>query len=199
MATTSINEETIGLGGVSVSAQTYDQGLSEDPKDRKDWISIYTTTFTAEGDEDLGQYMMFLPPDSYNIVAQKPGFIPLCRPVAVSYGDVLAEDFHLVPVDTDDTWAVSVLVAFDPIVDPEPNATISFRQECEGGQAFEMASQSGPSPFTIELPSGIYEVVVSAEGRETNWVPLPLDPDALPPGEERVAEVNFTLIGSQTE
>ena len=190
MVTTIANDEPIGLGGVPVSAQTYDQGLTEDPKDQKDWVSIYTTTFTAEGDEDLGQYMMFLPPGNYNIVAYEPGFVPQCRPVTVGYGDVLAEDFELAPADI---WTVSVVVEFDPVPETAPTVTISYRQTCEGGQDFEVVSQSGESPFTIELPSGVCEVVASAEGRETIAVSLPLDPDALDPEDALEAEVNLTL------
>lgn len=48
--------QSIGLGGVQVSAQIYDE-TAADPKDQ---VATFTTTFTAEeeGEGGVGQYMM---------------------------------------------------------------------------------------------------------------------------------------------
>ncbi len=168
------DDQPVGLGGVQVSAQTYDEGSTEDPKDQKDWVYTYTTTFTAEGDEDIGQYMMYLAPGDYNIVVYEPGFIPQCKPVTVVYGDVLGEDFELTLVTESGT--VSVVVKFDP-EQIGLTANISIRQICANNQAFEVQYLTGSTSYEIDLPAGDYEIGVSAEGRTTAAVPISLGAD----------------------
>jgi hypothetical protein len=92
------DNQPVGLAGVRVSAQLYDQGPADQPEDPEDWISTYTTTFTADGDGYVGQYMMYLVPGDYNIVAYEPGFMPECWPITAGYGDVLNADFTLMEV-----------------------------------------------------------------------------------------------------
>jgi len=176
------DDQPIGLGGVQVSAQIYDDGAA----DQKDQVTTFTTTFTAEEGEvgDLGQYMIYLPPGNYNIVAYKPGFIPECRPVIVANGDVLGVDFSLTP-------AVSSHVSgYVDLEDPADGLTsdLSFRLPCTTGQTFEVDSLTGfDVDYSIDLPPGAYEIVASAEGRQTQTQSI----GDLPPGE--TAEVNFYL------
>ena len=172
----------IGLGGVRVSAQIYDEAVT-DPKDQ---VSTFTTTFTTEeeGEGGVGQYMMYLPPGNYNIVAYKPGFIPECRSLTVVYGDVLAVDFALTPAVSSNIYGYVDLEA------PADGLTsdLSFRLLCTEDQTFEVDSLTAVDvDYSIDLPPGAYEIVASAEGRQTQ---APFIGD-LPPGE--TAEVNFYL------
>ena len=174
--------QPIGLGGVQVSAQIYDEAAT-DPKDQ---VSIFTTTFTTEeeGEGGVGQYMMYLPPGNYNIVAYKPGFIPECRPVTVAYGDVLAVDFALTPTDSSNVYG------YVDLEDPTDGLTsdLSFRLPCTAGQTFEVDSLTAVDvDYSIDLPPGAYEIVASAEDRQTQAQSI----GDLPPGE--TAEVNFYL------
>ena len=180
MVTTTIDDQPVGLGGVPVSAQIYHEGAGEVPGD----ISTYTTTFTSAGDEDIGQYMMFLPPGDYNIVAYKPGFVPQCSPVVVEYGDVLAEKFELEPAK---------LGSISGVVDLEEHgsgqtAVLSFRQACGDNQTFEVASlRDVYGEYAIDLPEGIYDVVCSSEGRETQVL------EDIPVAEGSPVQLNFNL------
>ncbi len=63
------DEHQSGLEGATVSAKIYNQSES----DVKDLVSVYTSTITAGDDEDnnAGEYLMYLPPGTYNIVAYK--------------------------------------------------------------------------------------------------------------------------------
>lgn len=176
------DDQPIGLGGVRVSAQIYDE-TAADPKDQ---VATFTITFTAEeeGEGGVGQYMMYLPPGNYNIVAYKPGFIPECRPVTVVYGDVLAVDFALAPAVS------SNIYGYVDLQDPADGLTsdLSFRLPCTAGQTFEVDSLTTVDvDYSIDLPPGAYAIVASAEGRQTQALSI----GSLPPGE--TAEVNFYL------
>jgi hypothetical protein len=85
-----------------------------------------------------------------------------------------------------------------PLPETELSANISIRQKCTEDQAFEVASMTVETSDTIKLPTGDYEVVASAEGRETVVSVLPLDLDALGSGAALEDEVRLTLVPSIT-
>ncbi len=173
------DNQPIGLGSVQVSAQIYDEGPTEEPQDQKDWISTYTTTFTDDGDGDgnIGEYMMYLAPGNYNIVVYVPElipqFIPQCRPVIATDGEVLApEDFQLTAVESG--TIAGVVDIEDPVAGQ--TAILSFRQSCGENQAFEVDSLTDAyGNYSIDLPEGVYDVVGSSEGRVTfEWEDIPV-------------------------
>ena len=174
------DNQSLGLDGVPVSAQTYDEGSA----DQKDWISTFTTTYTADGEGYAGQYMMYLPPGDYNIVAYKPEYIPECRPVSVAFGNVLEEDFELAP---------SELGTISGVVDIEDpgtgqTANLSFRQTCGENQTFEVTSLTEVyGDYSIDLPEGVYDVVSSSDDRKTLVV------EGIPIAEGSPVQLNFTL------
>lgn len=156
----------IGLEGATVSAQIYNQSVL----DAKDQVSVYTSTITAGDDMDsnAGEYLMYLPPGTYNIVAYKPGFIPECRTITTALDDVLTEDFKLPVAESSGTVSGTVTVD-TPVVGQ--SVLISFRQPC-GYEDIEVVSlnlnlEDGTNTYGISLPEGEYLVVASTEGMET--------------------------------
>jgi len=172
------DDQLSGIGNTVVSAQMFDA----DAADKKDQVIPYTSTVTEEGS---GEYLMFVPPDDYNIVAYKPGYFPECSQITVAAGDALNADFELAPAE------LSTLSGYVDVESPADGQTseLSFRMICANGQAFEVTSLIGiESDYSIDLPPGEYEIIASAEGRQTMTMPIPY----LPPG--IAAEVNFYLL-----
>jgi hypothetical protein len=156
------DDQQIGLEGATVSAQIYKQSFSG----VKDQVLIYTSTIAAGDDKDnnAGEYLMYLPPGTYNIVAYKPGFKPECRNIITELDDVLTENFHL----TAASETVFITVAVDAPADGQ-SVLISFRQTC-GREEIEVASLNvlaNETDYEILLPEGEYLVVASTEGMET--------------------------------
>jgi hypothetical protein len=158
--------QQIGLEGATVSAQTYNQSAT----DVKDQVSVYTSTITTGDDEDnnAGEYLMYLPPKTYNIVAYKPGFIPEYRTITTALDYALTEDFKLTIAESSET--VSVTVTVDTPVAGQ-SVLISFRQPC-GSEHIEVVSlnlnlEDGTNNYGISLPEEEYLVVASTEGMKT--------------------------------
>jgi len=134
-----------------VSAQ-YPGIISEDP-------ITFTSTKT-----DGGGYQMYLPPNAYNIVAYKFGFIPVCKNIALDLNQVKTLDFELSAVTT-----AIVMVNVSGLINDEQGATISFRreQDCEGAASqlieVDKLNVSNGTGYEIGLPLGNYTVVSSSE------------------------------------
>ena len=151
-----------GLEGARVSAQIFNQYAS----DEKDSVSAYTSTITATDDEDnnAGEYLLYLPPGTYNMVAYKLGFAPECRQITTALDDVLTEHFEL---EEATSGSVSGSVTVDGAVEGH-SAQISFRQLC-GSDYIEVASLNvtDDTGYNILLPEGDYLVVASTDGMDT--------------------------------
>jgi hypothetical protein len=155
------NAEPTYLDSVLVSAQYYEQGAIEP--------TVYTATRTIGG-----EYMMYLPPNTYNIIAYKSGYAPECTNMTTVFGNELVEDFVLAaatPITV--TVDISYPAGFDPVASV-PNATIRFRQAqvCDGqagAQVIEVdkLNVAGEGGFQIDLPEGSYTFAASSEGMET--------------------------------
>ncbi|MFO7965165.1 MAG: DUF4382 domain-containing protein [Desulfobacterales bacterium] len=162
--------ETYGIPGALVSAQIYDDS-SADPKDR---VEVFTSTLSEE--DPAGEYLMYLPPAFYNIVAYKEAYLPACKQFTAVHDQVEQKNFKL----TAAAYLGIVNCTFD-ITDPDPadqEAVISFRQlsecECEEDvttvdQEIEILSKSvtDDTSFVVNLPGGEYNVVASAAGQTT--------------------------------
>jgi hypothetical protein len=149
------------LEGGLVSAQFYDP----DAVDLKNEVLVETTTVST----DEGAYKLFLPPDIYNIIVTKDGYLPACQEIeAQLYEDYIA-NFNLVTV----TDTITVSGAVSGLASEEDSALLSVRQTISCGSVeviVEVASASvanGTTSETIYLPAGMYDVVVSADEEET--------------------------------
>jgi hypothetical protein len=149
------NLEPDYLEGALVSAQYYEGKATNDP-------IRFTATQTYAGD-----YLMYLPPNTYNIVAYKSGFMPECQNIITDFDQVETIDFELSTVKP-----VTVTVIVSGLPYDEQPATISFRrvQNCEGAesQVIEVDKLNvGNGSYTIDLPEGEYTVVSSSDEMQT--------------------------------
>ena len=156
--TGNVKDENLALPGVLVSAQKYDPD-----------VVLQTSTSTDE----FGDYSIFIQAGTYNIVAYKDTFNPVCVNIN-TVNNTNPKNFVLSDANTD---KIDVSVAI-PNTDDEQYATISFRQsvQCDGilgEQQIEVKSLNlatgGPYSVILPvLPSGTYySVVVSTYNRNT--------------------------------
>ena len=149
------NPEPGYLEGALVSAQYYEDAATDDP-------IRFTATQTFAGD-----YLMYLPPNTYNIIAYKSGFMPKCQNIITDFDQVETIDFELSTVTP-----VTVTVDVSGLPDEQP-ATISFRRvlDCVGApsQVIEVdkLNVSNGTGYTIGLPEGEYTVVSSSDEMQT--------------------------------
>lgn len=167
---TNDNTEPEYLDGAIVSAQYHEVTATDDP-------IRYTATQTVGG-----EYLMYLPPDTYNIVAYKDGFIPQCRNISTDFDQVETMDFKLsaaVPV--------TVTVNVSGLDTNEQSATISFRQNitcapAAGEQVIEVDKLvvANGDGYSIGLPAGEYTFVATSDGMITIDGLLDIDIDTSP-------------------
>jgi hypothetical protein len=149
------------IEGGLVSAQFYDP----DAVDLKNEVLVETTTVSTEE----GAYKLFLPPDIYNIVVAKDGYLPACQEIEAQFFKDYIANFSLVAV----TETILVSGAVSGLASEEDSAHLSIRQTISCGSAdviVEVASASVANDTTseaISLPAGMYDVVVSADEEET--------------------------------
>jgi len=158
------DNQQAGLEGVTVSAQIYNSQANN----AKDRVKTYTSTVTSGDDEqnNAGEYMMYLPPETYNIVAYKRGYIAQCRKITTSLDeDALTEDFELAPVGIEGNVFATVTV-INAVEDQ--SVFISFRQPF-GNDEIEAVSLNVANNTildNISLPVGEYSVVASTDGKD---------------------------------
>ncbi|MHC4537765.1 MAG: DUF4382 domain-containing protein [Planctomycetota bacterium] len=179
------------LEGALVTAQTYDDSLGIDEKDRV-IVHSSTTTTTEEHQDGPGLYKMYLEPGMYNIVAYKQEYNPGCRIIDAQLPALYDnEDFALT---TATTGTVTVTIAG---VGTDEDVTLSFRKQgvCGGVEWIEVASLnvSGPGIHTVSLPGGVapappesYRLVAS-----TDTTSLGFDVDVVADDDTSLL-VNFT-------
>ena len=172
-----------GLEGVLVSAQGYENNLALDPKER---VSFERSTLTAGDDSqtaenEAGQYALFLPAGTYNLVAYSAGYQPVCQAVTLSAGmTVENEDFSLVATLTGTVeGTVSVSEA-----DADQSVTIDFLRsgDCTDlTQVINVKSvQVGNGgTYSVALPAGNYQVVTSTSGKATQTVDVLVTANAI--------------------
>jgi hypothetical protein len=155
------DEQQAAQEGAMVSAQIYDPAAT----DVKDRVTIYTSTITAgvDGNDNTGEFLMYLPPGTYNLVAYKLGYSPACKTVTTALDDVLTENFELMEAAASGTVSGTVTID-DPAVDQ--SASISFRQSCDG-EVIQVLSLNvaDASDYEVLLPEGAYTIVASTDER----------------------------------
>jgi len=143
------------IPGSLVSAQLY--------SDADDSIIVQGATPT---DAD-GMYKMFLPPDTYNVVAVADGFEAQCAEVAALDFREYRQDFLLVLADG--SGRVSGTVTFLGGT-TEDSATLSVRQliDCGSGEVpveVDSVNVANGGVFEISLPPGDYTLIATAAGK----------------------------------
>ena len=161
-----------------VSAQIYDPD-AEEPENK---VIVEGVTVS----DDAGAYLLFLPPDSYYMVAVKPGFEPACSFVEAAFYENYTVDFTLAAAATG-----TLSGAVEGLDDVEDSVLISIRQAADCGleditneAASERVAEGGSFSFT--LPAGQYEVVASAPAKAALVYGVEVKA-----GEETVRDINF--------
>ena len=148
-----VDDGVSSVAGATITAQIFDS-LAPDLKDQV----IVEGNATSQAD---GTYLMYLLPDTYNVVATKDGFLPDCVVVAAEFYEAYTANFSLDPVVESGT----VSGTFSGVSGGDPSVTISIRQSnvCD---TFEVGSinVTNDIPYSIPLPFGSYELVASAAG-----------------------------------
>jgi hypothetical protein len=152
------------VGGVNVSAQIYTPEPAEPTDPPWDPMDEVTVEGTAESDDD-GYYKIFLPPNTYNVVATKDGFIPECLEVQAEFFEDLTDvDFALEAEP--ETITISGVVS--GLATDTDTAQLSIRQldvACVGGATnvtIEVASDRPVNgDYSITVPAGIYDLVAT--------------------------------------
>ena len=163
-------EDNTPLGGALVSAQLY----NPDAEDPRDAVFVESTTTTVA---DTGAYTLFLPLNTYNIVATlegvegMEGYLPACKAVEAEwYFDNDPVDLTLIAAVTDPITISGTVSGLATDVE----ALLSIRQRdvnCGGSEnvTIEVASKyvGNEADFEIILPAGTYDLVVSAKDKTT--------------------------------
>jgi hypothetical protein len=162
-----VNAENSPLEGVLVSAQIYEPDAAV-PEDE---VMVETSTSSTA----LGQYKLILPPDTYNIVAAKDGYLPACQVAAAQFYEVVPVDFTLEVA----TESLEITVHVEGLATDEDSTLVSFRQtkNCgDGDVMIEVASYPlGNGDYPITLPAGTYDVVASSFEKTTQVVTVVSD------------------------
>jgi len=161
------DETELLLERVLVSAQTYDPNA-----DDVNQVLIQTSTLTDVPD---GEYSIFIQPGTYNIVAYKNGYAPLCSKLDIGADQERHLDFTLQAAETG--TVLGEVEIGDP--GPDQHVTLSFRQsaQCDPNtpedQEIEVKSVNvaNSESYSVILPVGIYRVVASTYGKDTQVYP----------------------------
>ena len=141
------------LSGVTVSAQLYNASAAAEA----DKVTTVASTLT----DDNCEYLMYLKPGTYTIVAAVDGFSTSCKQIAVANDMDYTEDFTLAPT----TMGIVTAGLTLPSGSPGETATIEFRQTSpsDGTQkiAVKDVNYSESGSYGVILPSGTYFVVAT--------------------------------------
>ena len=130
---------------------------------------IYTPLFERGTLSNVsGDYILYLPPNTYSIVATMDGYTPQCQVVAATgYQEYTDINFTLTSLTAENSGTITGSVG------GVESAEFSIRQMVDCGSdnvLVEVASVSvadGATSDPITLPPGMYEVVISPAGLET--------------------------------
>ena len=148
------------VAGASISAQIYDPSAA-DPMDH---VIVEAATVSSE----TGGYTLFLPPDIYNIVVTKDGYLPACQEVEAQFFEEYVAEFTLAEA----TGTIAISINVSGLETEDDTALLSIRQtkDCGAGDAaVEVTSVNVTNgSYAITLPVGTsYSVVASASGHTT--------------------------------
>jgi len=145
----------LGLAEAVVSAQVYD-----------DDIIVQASTITDEN----GDYVLFVEPYVYNLVAYGEGYAPQCRYIeADPNSEYAGENFAL---SSTPVGALSVTVSVDTLLE-DPYVSISVQQFVQCDQVIDIKIEvisfniANDQNYSVNLPVGSYEIVAETEGYKT--------------------------------
>jgi hypothetical protein len=150
-----VTDGTVALAGVTVSAQIYNASAATGA----DKVITVASTLTDEN----GNYLMYLAPGTYNIVAVADGFTTSSKPpVTVEYDTVYTEDFTL----TSRTMGLITVAMTLPL--GSDIATIEFRQTSPSDATQQITVKSvnyaATGSYTVNLTDGTYDLVATYTG-----------------------------------
>ncbi|MBW6510184.1 MAG: DUF4382 domain-containing protein [Desulfuromonadales bacterium] len=153
--TTTADQETSPLAGAFVSAQAGEP------------LTIQAGTISANGDDNKGDYKLFLMPGSYALVATAEGHLPACDSATLASGDLKPVDFDLVRAETIFTLSGEITGAATSI---DQNVTLTFYQQiiCNDNtitkvvvRELNVATGTEDVDYQLNLPEGNYDVVAT--------------------------------------
>jgi hypothetical protein len=155
--TGNVTDGSAGLAGVTVSAQIYNASAATEA----DKVVTVASTLTDEN----GNYMIYLPPGTYNIVAVADGFTTSSKPLlSFEYGTVYTDNFTL----TASTMGGITVELTLTTAAPDEVATVEFRQPSPGDATQQISVKSvnyaATGSYTVNLPDGAYDVVATYTG-----------------------------------
>ncbi|MBN2321022.1 MAG: DUF4382 domain-containing protein [Acidobacteria bacterium] len=176
--------DAMEIEAAMVTAQKND----EEPvlPDEADRVTVAAGT---ESDE-FGDYFMYLPllaatEDPYNIVVTMTGYAAACQQLPSNETMAYTADFALTALTAEETGTLSASV--EGLADENDSALFSIRQNHIDCGVIEVASFSVVNTMPSEqnliysdpivLPTGIYQIVVSADGQPTQVVDLEVEDD----------------------
>jgi hypothetical protein len=153
--------DQIGIEGVQVSAQIFDDSAS----DEKDKVIVKAFTLTNQN----GYYTLFVGPGSYNLVVFGERYDPKLDSIVTSAGEALSDkDFTLIGSSV---GAVKGLVTING-GGPEQYAALSFRQAVSTEKIqIDSINELNMTDYLIFLPAGNYTLVASTFGYKTEIYP----------------------------
>lgn len=170
-----VSDGVNGIEGALISTQIFNNDLSLDAAER---VQVERSTIAAADDattateDETGEYQLFLPAGSYNLLVLSTGFEPLCRSVNLVAGMQTTENFFLTATQTG-TVSGTVEIVTDTVAEDQ-HITIDFRQ---AGLCFDptaivnvktiQVAENNRGTYSVALPAGIYQAVASTEGQTT--------------------------------
>jgi hypothetical protein len=149
------DSDGLKLEGVLVSAQVYD-----------DEVIVQASTITNEN----GEYVLFVEPYVYNLVAYGEGYAPQCSYIEADPNSEYAEEnFVLTPTSV---GTLSGSVSVDTLLE-EPYVSISVQQFVQCDQVNNIKIEvisfniAAGAEYSVNLPVGTYEIVAKTEGYVT--------------------------------
>jgi hypothetical protein len=137
------------IAGAKVSAQVYDRNTNQ--------VSVDTSTLSDEA----GEYLMYLEPGAYTIVAYLDGYSPVCSELSTAHNEDYEASFALTPVDMG-VIACNVVL---PQSVQGAIATVRFIRisPCDPMKLIEFKSinVSESGSYNVTLPAGTYSVLAS--------------------------------------
>ena len=149
------------LPGTLVSAQLYDPFVV----DASDVVTVEASTIA---DDPNGEYIMYLPADTYHIVAVKEDFLPACTEVNATVFQAHIVDLVMAAAITTGTLSGTL----SGLAAAEDSATIGIRQvmDCGNGDVqveVQSINVAEGGTYSLKLPVGSYKMIVSATGKTT--------------------------------
>lgn len=145
------------VAGVTVSAQIYNASAATEAEK----VTTVVSTITDAN----GNYLMYLPPGTYNLVVVADGFGTSATSLTTEYDTAYTEDFTL----TAATMEIITVELTLPAGTSDEAAAIEFRQTLtidttEQQITVDAVNYAETGSYTVSLPAGAYNVIATYNG-----------------------------------